>query len=228
MSSRFIGGDAMHVLLLLAITVAIFLLVLLWIRWRQRAMVELSSDAGLTLLPSAPIRDVLPYASSFKSLPKNANTATNSIQKDGVTLAFDATVGHEARATVLVYAWHYPELGVCIKPKTILSRVAHRFNPALDLNFEHDKTFSRKYAIEAVNQALVAEFFDDDTRLQFRQTMMSRYTLEIRLNTAILHRYGRRLGASNLPRVHREGQRLIDGLATRAAALGLENKQMTS
>jgi hypothetical protein len=218
----------MDVFLQLAIMVTITLPIVVWVWWRQRSLVELASDADLTLISSAPMRDVLPHANSFKSLPKHANTATNVMQKDGVTLALDASIGREARATVLVYSWHYPELGMCIKPETIFSRMAHRFDPALDLNFDHDKTFSRKYAIEAVNQPLVAEFFDDDNRFQFRQQMMSGYTLEIRLNTAILHRFGRRLGASKLPRVHREGQQLIDGLATRAAALGLENKPMTS
>ena len=79
-----------------------------------------------------------------------------------------------------------------------------------------------------MNQRLVSEFFDDDTRFQFRQKMMSGYTLEIRLNTAILLRYGRRLGASKLPQVHRRGQQLVDSLANQAAALGLENKPMTS
>ena len=218
----------MDVSLQIAIAVAITLPIVIWVWWRQRALVELASDADLTLISSAPMRDVLPHASSFKSLPNHAITAINVMQKDGMTLALDATIGREAQATVLVYAWHYPELGVCIKPETIFSRMAHRFDPALDLNFDHDKTFSRKYAIEAVNQRLVSEFFDDDTRFQFRQKMMSGYTLEIRLNTAILHRYGRRLGASKLPQVHRRGQQLVDSLANRAAALGLENKPMTS
>ena len=79
--------------------------------------------------------------------------------------------------------------------------------------------------MEAVNQRLVSEFFNDGTRFQFRQKMMSGYTLEIRLNTAILLRYGRRLGASKLPQVHHGGQQLVDSLANRAAALGLETSR---